>query len=133
MGWARGVAVSTAAGAGVSAVVLLRADLPPKFESRIPPKVRFTTAGGLGAVFGLGFGIVRPLLPRDPTAAGITYGVGWSMGVWQLSRAIGRAFGEPSADMPLLRLLLEGRTLAKIAEWAACGVPVALVEDAFRA
>src|SRR5438132_1430204 len=80
MGWARGVAAGTAVGAGVFAVALLGSDLPTELEASIPRKVRLTTAAGLGAVFGLGFGIVRPLLPRDSTAAGVTYGVGWAMG-----------------------------------------------------
>jgi hypothetical protein len=113
MGWAKGVAAGTAAGAGLFAVALLDSRVPPELEARIPRKARLTTAVGLGAVFGLGFGIVRPLLPCDPTAAGVTYGVGWSMGVWQFSRAIGRAFGTPGADTPLPRLLLEGRSWAR--------------------
>jgi hypothetical protein len=132
MGWAKGVAAGTAAGAGVFAVALFGLRLPPEFETRMSRKARLATGAGLGAAFGLGFGIVRPLLPRDPTAAGVTYGVGWSMGVWRLSRAIGRAFGAPGAEAPLPRLLRERRSWVRIAEWAALGVPVALVEDAVR-
>jgi|GEM_PF-5215363 len=130
MGWAKRVAAGTAAGAGIFAVALLDSRLPN--EPPIPRGVRLSTAAGTGAVFGLGFGIVRPLLPRHPTTAGAAYGVGCSMALWLLARAIGRAFGDPGADLPLLPLLLKKGSVEKIAEWAALGICIAMAERAAR-
>jgi hypothetical protein len=55
------------------------------------------------------------------------------MGVWLLARAIGRAFGDPGADLPLLPLLLKKGSVKTIAEWAAAGACIAMAERAARA
>jgi hypothetical protein len=133
MGWASGVAAGTAAGPGaVAGVVLVRTRLLTGRYAWMRRKTFLATAVGTGVPFGLGYGIVRPLLPKNPIAAGTTYGVGCSMGVWLLVRALLRALDDPRGDLPLFPSLLQRESAASIGDWVVAGICVALAERAAR-
>jgi hypothetical protein len=102
------VAVSSAAGAGLFAGTtaawrLMQASglVRPRPSRRSDANGEPTAtevvgmAASAGAFFGAGYGVVRPLLPRQPEAAGVLYALGASVAARAQLNALFKRLGRP--------------------------------------
>jgi len=96
-----------------------------------PRKVVVAVLAAMGAVFGGGYGVVRPLLPRTPTAAGVAYGLLVSNLVERGTHSLARAFRRelPRSGPRLATIPLSKRGLLMATSFMRPALVVAWAEE----